>query len=613
MVRTFCSLRIGLMVGIGSGLPSATHDIRLGDIVIGSPEGPYGGVIQYDMGKVTTDGLFERTELLNSPPKALLDAVNQLTANTLSGHSLYQAYLQRAIGRNARTRENFVPHDAQSDRLFQTKHNHPMEARTCDDCPAEWEEFRSERYDSDPQFHYGIIASGNMIIKNGKARDQLAETTGALCYETATAGLMEDFPCLVIRGICDYADSHGYKSWAGYAALAAASYTKELLGCVPISRVSQEGLAVDMCAGLKKGITGSNWPLDDMLLDRGADVNTHDRLYGSALHAACIRGHSNVVQVLVDRGADIEGEHFESALQAACAGGHSNIVQILLDRGADIEGEHFKSALQAAITGGHFNIVQILVDRGADNNIQGGFYGSALHAACIRGHSDIVQLLVDRGADINIQGGFYGSALQAACAGGYSNIVRFLPDQGADINIQGGFYGSSLQAACAGGHSNIVQILLDRGADIEGEHFESALQAASTIGHRKLAQLLQEWKNDVTAQGENHGSVGCTLQTSIFDSANRSGATHPSTMPTSQPKAKLDTQVVSSLASSEQKVGLGIDQDDTIPSNIKPKSDIEEDSVLITVMQKPHTLLALPWITDHCFMFGLLPISSPVT
>ncbi|KAJ6161292.1 hypothetical protein N7470_004688 [Penicillium chermesinum] len=247
MVRTFCSLRIGLMVGIGSGLPSATHDIRLGDIVIGSPEGPYGGVIQYDMGKVTTDGLFERTELLNSPPKALLDAVNQLTANTLSGHSLYQAYLQRAIGRNARTRENFVPHDAQSDRLFQTKHNHPMEARTCDDCPAEWEEFRSERYDSDPQFHYGIIASGNMIIKNGKARDQLAETTGALCYETATAGLMEDFPCLVIRGICDYADSHGYKSWAGYAALAAASYTKELLGCVPISRVSQEGLAVDMC------------------------------------------------------------------------------------------------------------------------------------------------------------------------------------------------------------------------------------------------------------------------------------------------------------------------------------------------------------------------------
>ncbi|KAJ6161291.1 hypothetical protein N7470_004687 [Penicillium chermesinum] len=300
-----------------------------------------------------------------------------------------------------------------------------------------------------------------------------------------------------------------------------------------------------------------------MLLDRGADVNTHDRLYGSALHAACIRGHSNVVQVLVDRGADIEGEHFESALQAACAGGHSNIVQILLDRGADIEGEHFKSALQAAITGGHFNIVQILVDRGADNNIQGGFYGSALHAACIRGHSDIVQLLVDRGADINIQGGFYGSALQAA----------------SDINIQGGFYGSSLQAACAGGHSNIVQILLDRGADIEGEHFESALQAASTIGHRKLAQLLQEWKNDVTAQGENHGSVGCTLQTSIFDSANRSGATHPSTMPTSQPKAKLDTQVVSSLASSEQKVGLGIDQDDTIPSNIKPKSDIEEDSV----------------------------------
>jgi hypothetical protein len=42
-------------------------------------------------------------------------------------------------------------------------------------------------------------------------------------------GLMDSFPCLVIRGICDYADSHKNKVWQPYAAATAASYAKELL------------------------------------------------------------------------------------------------------------------------------------------------------------------------------------------------------------------------------------------------------------------------------------------------------------------------------------------------------------------------------------------------
>jgi nucleoside phosphorylase len=58
---------------------------------------------------------------------------------------------------------------------------------------------------------------------------------------------MQDFPYIVIRGICDYADSHKNKQWQGYAALAAASYTKELLGYAPRGQVSQERLAADIC------------------------------------------------------------------------------------------------------------------------------------------------------------------------------------------------------------------------------------------------------------------------------------------------------------------------------------------------------------------------------
>jgi nucleoside phosphorylase len=249
MVRTFSkSLRIGLMVGVGGGIPSPDHDIRLGDIVISCPIGTCGGVIQYDMGKVTADGVFCRTGSLNSPPRSLLTAVNHMRAAELTDDPHYLEYLQRAIRRTRRTQENFGRPSSQSDRLFKPKHEHLATAKNCDMCPTEWEETRSERDAEDPLPHYGIIASGNSVIKHGGTREQLRLESGALCFEMEAAGLMLDFPCIVIRGICDYSDSHKNKQWQGYAAVAAAAYTKELLEYVPRGQVSEENLAVDVCS-----------------------------------------------------------------------------------------------------------------------------------------------------------------------------------------------------------------------------------------------------------------------------------------------------------------------------------------------------------------------------
>ncbi|KAJ5660885.1 uncharacterized protein N7484_000257 [Penicillium longicatenatum] len=261
MVRTFSkSLRVGLMVGVGGGIPSAGHDIRLGDVVISCPEGTSGGVLQYDMGKVSTSGEFHRTGSLNSPPRALLAATNLMRATELTDDPCYPEFLLKAISRTARTRKAFDR--PQEDRLFKFEHIHPTTVSTCDGCLAEWEETRSERETTDPQSHYGIIASGNAVIKDGYTREQLRLATGALCFEMEAAGLMMDFPCVVVRGICDYADTHKNKQWQGYAALAAASYTKELLGYIPTTQVSQENLVVDMCSGLKEEIQGTNKRLD---------------------------------------------------------------------------------------------------------------------------------------------------------------------------------------------------------------------------------------------------------------------------------------------------------------------------------------------------------------
>lgn len=138
MIRTFSkSLRIGLMVGIGGSIPSAAHDIRLGDIVISYPQGTYSRVVQYDMGKVIAGGDFERTGSLNSPPRTLLTAVALIRAAPLTDEPRYLEYLQNAIERTPRTRKNFGRPTAQGDRLFQARHDHPVNTSSCDGCLVE--------------------------------------------------------------------------------------------------------------------------------------------------------------------------------------------------------------------------------------------------------------------------------------------------------------------------------------------------------------------------------------------------------------------------------------------------------------------------------------------
>lgn len=94
-------------------------------------------------------------------------------------------------------------------------------------------------------FHYGLIASGNQVIKDALVRNKLYDdlckdlNAEVLCVEMEAAGLMNDFPCLVIRGICDYADSHKNDAWQDYAACVAAAFAKALLTILPATEVDQ--------------------------------------------------------------------------------------------------------------------------------------------------------------------------------------------------------------------------------------------------------------------------------------------------------------------------------------------------------------------------------------
>ncbi|KAM0466481.1 hypothetical protein ACHAP7_012209 [Fusarium lateritium] len=242
LLRTFKSIRFGLLVGIGGGAPSPPeHDIRLGDVVISQPSKTLGGIIQHDRGKILSQGSFERTGSLNAPPTLLLAALARLEAAHYIEDSKVPEFLAQLVEKiPKRTKSKFTYQGAANDRLYQADYDHiDPESLRCDKCDETKTVCRENRDDNDPVFHYGIVASGNQVIKDGKTRERLSREYGALCFEMEAAGLY-DFPCLVIRGICDYADSHKNKVWQEYAAATAAAFAKELLHYVAPEQVLKE-------------------------------------------------------------------------------------------------------------------------------------------------------------------------------------------------------------------------------------------------------------------------------------------------------------------------------------------------------------------------------------
>ncbi|KAK6525307.1 hypothetical protein TWF694_005452 [Orbilia ellipsospora] len=232
MRAKFYNIRVGLMVGIGGGVPSH-GDIRLGDVVVSQPTAGHGGVIQYDFGKSVPDG-FVYTGFLNAPPRSLLQALANLQARHFRGDKRLMEYL-RLIETNA----NFRRPSCKSDVLFHPTYDHVEGEKTCEKCDKSKISDRKPRRTNDIVIHYGTIASGNRIIKNARERDRLSlKFNGVLCFEMEAAGLMDNFPCLVVRGICDYADSHKHKNWQPYAAAVAAAYAKEFLLVVPVGEVN---------------------------------------------------------------------------------------------------------------------------------------------------------------------------------------------------------------------------------------------------------------------------------------------------------------------------------------------------------------------------------------
>ncbi|PIG88429.1 kinesin [Aspergillus arachidicola] len=179
-------------------------------------------------------GRFQRTGSLNKPPRVLLTAISQMQSDNMMGNRPVHGIISRALLKNQAMQEQFSR--PQEDLLFHTQYNHQPGALDCSNCDRGKVLARALRPIDDPYIHYGLIASGDQVIKDATTRDTIAQESGmgVLCFEMEAAGLMDQLPSLVIRGICDYCDSHKNKSWQGYAAIVAAAYAKVLLSVVPV-------------------------------------------------------------------------------------------------------------------------------------------------------------------------------------------------------------------------------------------------------------------------------------------------------------------------------------------------------------------------------------------
>jgi nucleoside phosphorylase len=253
MLHSFPNVRIGLMVGIAGGAPGK-HDIRLGDIVVSSAGNGKGGVFGYDFGKAIQGRDFQETGLLNQPPTLLRTTVSGLKARyERKGHQLAET-TNMILEKNPRLRGKYKQPETGADRLFKSEVTHDLScAAICSDDVSNLV-LRPERTEDkdNPAIHYGLIASADRLMKDASARDRLSEEKEVLCFEMEAAGLMNHFPCLVIRGICDYSDSHKNKEWQGYAAMVAAAYAKDLLYQIAPNRVEAEKKIGDILSGNSK-------------------------------------------------------------------------------------------------------------------------------------------------------------------------------------------------------------------------------------------------------------------------------------------------------------------------------------------------------------------------
>lgn len=203
------------------------------------------------------------------------------------------------------------------------------------------------------------------------------------------------------------------------------------------------------------------------------NINEVDKHDSTALMYATESGHKDMVELLLDKGADphIITWNDKTALRAAVTQGHTELIKLLLNTPSTFRERSMSAALVEAAQKGDKESVHVLLDNGANPHSTAWTHPSdsfptestPLIEAARAGHTDIVRLLLDKGADPNMQDSSHGlTALMIAVCYGYKDIVKSLLDKSANPHIQDVHGNTALQIATRKGYKEIVQLLNNR-------------------------------------------------------------------------------------------------------------------------------------------------------
>jgi nucleoside phosphorylase len=232
LLRSFPHISDILMVGIAGGVPDPNNGedhVRLGDIVISTDA----GVMQFDLGKLeqvvhegeSPHGHFT-IRASDPPPSARLQqAVRMLEARRIYKERPWEQHIVRATAF-----ENAVRPQNTKDILYDSHDPSKIISHPKD----------TTRVSRQPKLHYGLIGSSNMLLKDPQLRDRLRDEYKVRAIEMEGSGIAAatwmsgNTGYLLIRGICDYCDSHKNDAWQGYAAVVAAAYARALIESIPV-------------------------------------------------------------------------------------------------------------------------------------------------------------------------------------------------------------------------------------------------------------------------------------------------------------------------------------------------------------------------------------------
>lgn len=261
MRSSYTGVRLALLTGVCGSVPRVDQheEIFLGDVIISKT------VSQYDIGWHYPDRFVRKNTVEDNLGRANKDIRGLITIfETDRGIDQLEEgtahFLQRLQGNAAqrRRRGKYDYPGIAEDNLFEPTHRHKHhKAPTCicrhcvEDsdsvcekalsspckdlgCDDEQHIARRRLHDSNsdtpqPTVHVGAVASGDKVIKSAAERDRLSREAGVIAFETEGAGIWDEVPCIVVKGVRDYADSHKHPGWQNYAAAAAAAASRAIL------------------------------------------------------------------------------------------------------------------------------------------------------------------------------------------------------------------------------------------------------------------------------------------------------------------------------------------------------------------------------------------------